>query len=94
MMLKAGEWNTISMSVNLGTAGEANRSVSVTTNGVTRSCNGILWRTDPNCKLCALNFVAFFGEEMMNGILLWIVFVCSRIFLFRLINSGVERGLS
>jgi hypothetical protein len=61
MMLKAGEWNTISMSVNLGTAGEANGSVSVTTNGVTRSCDGILWRTDPNCKLCALNFVAFFG---------------------------------
>jgi hypothetical protein len=61
MMLKAGDWNTISMSVNLGTSFEANGSVSVNTNGVTRSCDGILWRTDPECRICALNFVAFFG---------------------------------
>lgn len=61
MMLKAGEWNTISINLKLNTPGEADGSVSVTTNGKTKSQEGMTWRLNGESQINALNFVAFFG---------------------------------
>jgi len=61
LQLKAGSWNTVSISVRLNTPGHSNGAVAVTVNRRTRSLDGILWRLNDNSKINAVNFVTFFG---------------------------------
>lgn len=60
-MLVPGQWNTVEMHLKLNTPGQADGSASITVNGKTKSCDGMVWRSDDQPKINALNFVAFFG---------------------------------
>lgn len=59
--LNAGAWNSVSMTVVLNTPGQADGSVSVAVNGVTRTINGMRWRDAATSRISNVDFVSFFG---------------------------------
>lgn len=60
LQLKKG-WNTISMTVDVGTPGKSDGSASLTVNGVTRKVTGVKWREAANVKISNVDFVSFPG---------------------------------
>lgn len=61
LTLKRGAWNSISMSLNLGTAGKTNGSISLTVNGVTKKVNDVKWRDSETVKITSFEVVSFAG---------------------------------
>lgn len=60
LLLKRG-WNSISISLNLGTAGQTNGSISLTVNGVTKKVNDVKWRDSDTVKISSFEVVSFAG---------------------------------
>lgn len=60
LMLKRG-WNTVSMSLNMGTAGRTNGSISLTVNGVTKKVSDVKWRDSDTIKISSFEVVSFAG---------------------------------
>lgn len=60
LVLKRG-WNTISMSLNMGTAGKTNGSISLTVNGVTKKVTDVKWRDSDTVKISSFEVVSFAG---------------------------------
>jgi len=77
LKLHAGQWNSVEISLRLNSPGQSDGWVAVTVNGDTKSAEGMLWRTAPEVKLCAVNFVAFFGggtKEWASPVETWCAF--------------------
>lgn len=62
LILKAGEWNEITMVVAMNTPGLANGWISLTLNGETRTTKGVRWRGLSNkVQITSVLFATFFG---------------------------------
>lgn len=59
--LKKGSWNSISMVVRLNTPKKADGMLSLRVNGVSRTLDGIMFRTNSDVKVNMVNFVSFYG---------------------------------
>lgn len=60
LQLKRG-WNSISMTVNLGTPGRTDGSISLTVNGLTKKVSDVKWRDSPTVKISNVDLVSFAG---------------------------------
>ena len=61
LQLRAGQWNSVSISVRLNTPGHSDGAVAITVNAQTKALEGVLWRLTGTSQINAVNFVTFFG---------------------------------
>lgn len=61
LQLVKGAWNTIAMTIDLGTPGKPDGMVSLTCNGKTKSSGGVLFRESEAVKINSVDFVSFAG---------------------------------
>lgn len=61
LVLKAGEWNDVTMVVAMNTPLLANGWISITVNGDTRTVKGVRWRVSSGVQVQNMLFATFFG---------------------------------
>lgn len=61
LKLRLGEWNSMSLSMQLNTPGKSDGWVSMTVNGKTKRLGGMKWRKSSNSQITSVDFVTFAG---------------------------------
>jgi hypothetical protein len=61
LQFKAGQWNSIEMTVQMNTVGQQDGVLELNINGHVESVHDCVFRTDPNMKIQSLFFASWFG---------------------------------